>query len=223
MSQIYGPFVALVSRLARVVFFRGVCCAWCAHKKKEKKEDAKKAEKRMRYKDVVREQILSAQTAADAISSDEDDDDGNENDGRSRGAQRMGLAYDEEQEHLRGGFLGSVAEHEGRRNGGSGESDSGGEGSGEDGDGLLKVCCRLWYGRVCGVEFFFLVCGVLSGVVSAKTWLGLAFFFFFCFQGTKKKKSLNPPAFVLSCFDFCSVCLTTSRESPVASSAHAFD
>lgn len=87
----------------------------------------------MRYKDVVREQILHAETAEDAISSDEDGDGnrGSRNDNGGEG--RRGLAYDEEQERLRKGLLGSIAEHDG----GSGGEE--GEDSGEEGDGLLKV------------------------------------------------------------------------------------
>lgn len=100
----------------------------------------------MRYKDVVREQILHAETAEDAISSDEDGDDnrGSRNDNGGEG--RRGLAYDEEQERLRKGFLGMVAEHDGGGGGGSDEDGGSGDGersSGEDGDGqgLLKVRC----------------------------------------------------------------------------------
>lgn len=86
---------------------------------------SEKNEKRMRYKDVVREQILQANTAEDVISSDDESDDG----GGGERNRRNGLAYDEEQERLRKSLLGSIAEH------GSG-SDSG---SDDDGDGLLKV------------------------------------------------------------------------------------
>ena len=85
----------------------------------------------MRFKDVVREQILGAETAEDAISSDEDSDgagNGNSHSG-SGGVGGRGLAYDEEQEQLRKGFLGSVAEHEGGHEEGS---DSSGE-EGEEG------------------------------------------------------------------------------------------
>lgn len=80
----------------------------------------------MRYKDVVREQIMQAHTAEDAISSDDDSD--NDDRGTSR---RGGFAYDEEQERLRKSLLGSIAEHEGG-SGGDSDGDS-------DGDGLLKV------------------------------------------------------------------------------------
>lgn len=103
----------------------------------------------MRYKDVVREQILHAETAEDAISSDEDGEDGGRGRRRGRddngGEGRRGLAYDEEQERLRKGFLGMVAEHDGGgssgdEGGGSGSGGGDGEGSSEDdGEGLLKV------------------------------------------------------------------------------------
>lgn len=94
----------------------------------------KKSKKRMRYKDVVREQIMQADTAEDAISSDEDsDDDVNYRGGASNGGSK-GLAYDEEQEKLRKSLLGSIAEHEGAGGSGSDSDD-------DDGDGLLKVRC----------------------------------------------------------------------------------
>ncbi|CAM9921326.1 unnamed protein product, partial [Hapterophycus canaliculatus] len=100
-----------------------------------------KSEKRMRYKDVVREQILQAQTAEDAISSDDDSDGGGRGGRRNRndngGEGRRGLAYDEEQEQLRKGFLGSIAEHDGEAGGGPGGE--GGEDSEDEGEGLLKV------------------------------------------------------------------------------------
>lgn len=134
----------------------------------------------MRYKDVVREQILHAETAEDAISSDEEDGDGNR--GRGGGGRndnggegRRGLAYDEEQERLRKGFLGMVAEHDDGGSGGGGGGENGGsedgEGSsGEDGEGLLKVCapcfglCRVLF--LCVSFFFFcawcLLCGFLA-------------------------------------------------------------
>ncbi len=99
----------------------------------------KKRKKPMRYKDVVREQILHAETAEDAISSDEDGDgDGNRGSRNDNGGEgRRGLAYDEEQERLRKGLLGSIAEHDG------GSGDGSEEDSGEEGDGLLKV--RIGY------------------------------------------------------------------------------
>lgn len=140
----------------------------------------------MRYKDVVREQILHAETAEDAISSDEDGDadddrgDGGPGRGGGGGEGRRGLAYDEEQEQLRRGFLGVVAEHDGggRGSGGGGGdeggdcggSGDGGEGSssGEDGEGLLKVGggltkpCRF----ACRVYFvFFISCGLFGCLV----------------------------------------------------------
>ena len=93
----------------------------------------------MRYKDVVREQILGAETAEDAISSDENSDDDGANNSGHGGAR--GLVYDQEQEQLRKGFLGSVAEHEG----GVGEgSDSSGEEDGEGESGLLKASFFLF-------------------------------------------------------------------------------
>lgn len=109
---------------------------------------SKKSEKRMRYKDVVREQILQAQTAEDAISSD-DDSDGDGNNRRNRndngGEGRRGLAYDEEQKQLRKGFLGSIAEHDG--DGARGEE--GGDDSGDEAEGLLKVLVGVFCVCVC--------------------------------------------------------------------------
>lgn len=106
----------------------------------------------MRYKDVVREQILHAETAEDAISSDEDSDNNNggsssrKNRNDNGGERRRGLAYDEEQERLRKGFLGSIAEHDGEKSG----AGSDGEDSSEEGDGLLKVwACACGRGCVC--------------------------------------------------------------------------
>lgn len=96
-------------------------------------QDTKKADKRMRYKDVVREQILGAETAEDAISSEEDSDNDDDAGIGRRGGRTF--AYDDEQENLRKGFLGSIAKHEG----GEGGDESDGQESGDDGDGLLKV------------------------------------------------------------------------------------
>lgn len=94
----------------------------------------------MRYKDVVREQILHAETAEDAISSDDDSEAGNNDKTADRGGRRArrDFAYDEEQEQLRKGFLGSIAEHEGGRDG-DGASGSSAEDSEDEGDGLLQV------------------------------------------------------------------------------------
>lgn len=98
----------------------------------------------MRYKDVVREQIMQADTAEDAISSDEDsDNDGHATSRRGGTSGGGGLAYDEEQERLRKSLLGSIAEHDG--------GDSDGDGDGDDGDGLLKVSYYVFVGGFCGL------------------------------------------------------------------------
>lgn len=130
----------------------------------------------MRYKDVVREQILHAETAEDAISSDEDGDDNRGSHNDNGGEGRRGLAYDEEQERLRKGFLGMVAEHDGGGGGGSDEDGGSGDGersSGEDGDGqgLLKVrCARTFSCRACAclymLCFVCLWCSALSRALS---------------------------------------------------------
>ena len=124
----------------------------------------------MRYKDVVREQILHAETAEDAISSDEDGDGNSRGGGRGRndngGEGRRGLAYDEEQERLRKGFLGMVAEHDG--DGSSGDEDGGGGGgddessSGDDGAGLLKVCTGIFLLAVSTCVSCLVVCSLLA-------------------------------------------------------------
>ena len=119
--------------------YGGGGCVWRDGPARRRHEDPRHSQKPMRYKDVVREQILQARSAEEAISSDEDDE-GRE--GGEEGRGRKELAYDEEQEELRKGFLGSVAEINSRR---------GGEGSDEEGDGngLLKVSC------CCCFAFFF--------------------------------------------------------------------
>lgn len=106
----------------------------------QREQHQQKEKKPMKYKDVVREQILQARSAEEVISSDDDEDEEEEEGGNRRRvkggegqeAGRKILAYDEEQEQLRRGFLGSVAEQEG------GFESEGGDDE-EDGDGLLKV------------------------------------------------------------------------------------
>ncbi|CAM9641897.1 unnamed protein product [Choristocarpus tenellus] len=95
--------------------------------------------KKMRYKDMVREQIVAAETAEDVISSSEEEDDEEEGDGKRLGevGSGKGLAYNKEQEDIRRSLLGSIDAHDGRASSRRGDDNSDGDGSSDEEDGLL--------------------------------------------------------------------------------------